>query len=327
MSSIQVKKDRYSYFPIEYHSLEKFYNLQVSVFWVVEDIDFSKDREHWDSLDSDSRRFLEFILFFFAQADGIINENLIENFQKETSVYKEAQHFYIAQAFFETIHNKTYSVLIETFFRDHEKKNMAFNAIQHYPVIGKIADWMFSWMTPERPLSERVVAFACIEGVLFTGAFAAIYWIKKRDNILPGLCTSNELIARDEAIHALFAVELYKIMTGISGHLDRLSESRIHEIVSSAMDVAEGFIREALHVDLIGMRTDDMVDYVKCTADFLCVKLGYSKLYSISNPFDWMAIISLPNKTNFFEKKVTEYKKPLLGFDEGAFEFDLDADF
>lgn len=321
--SLELKRNRYSYLPIQHPNLERYFTSQYALFWVPEDIDFSEDRWHWDTLDNDTQKFLKFILCFFSQADGIINENLIENFQKEVSErYKEAQYFYTAQAFFETIHNKTYSMLIETFIRDPREKDEAFNAIQTFPVIGKIADWMMGWMDSSKPLTERVVAFACIEGILFNGAFVAIYWIKKK-GVLPGLCTSNELIARDEALHTLFGEELFRTL--VEDGEPRPTQERIHKIVKSAMDTAEEFIREALGVGLIGMKPDDMVKYVQCTADTLLEELGYSKYYNVEDPFPWMASISLPNKTNFFERKVTEYKKSIQG--EESHIFDLNVDF
>jgi ribonucleoside-diphosphate reductase beta chain len=314
---------RYSYFPIKYKTLDKFYQDQKDVFWTPSEIDYSKDRSDWDKLDEETKKFVKFILFFFAQADGIVNENLIENFKKETSEYKEARNFYAAQEFIEVVHNETYSMLIETFIRDAEEKNRAFNAISHYPSIRKLANWMFQWMKSERSLVERIIAFACVEGIFFSGAFAGVYWIKRK-NILPSLCKANEFIARDEALHTRFAVELYRVMTDVDHKFDRLPESVVHEIIGSATEVAEEFTRDALRVDLIGMNADDMVDYVKCTADNLSTSLGYNRIYEVENPFDWMLVIGLSNKANFFETRPTEYSRQKHGSGQG---FDLDADF
>ena len=323
MADILVEdSSRYSYFPIKYPGLEKYYQLQKNVFWTAQEIDCSGDRTDWDNLDTATREFIKFILFFFAQADGIVNENLILNFKRETSDYKEAQFFYAAQEFMEVTHNETYSNLIEAFIRDPVEKKKAFNAIQYYPSIRKIADWMFEWMKNERSLIERVIAFACVEGIFFSGAFAAIYWIKRK-NILKGLCKANEFIARDEALHTEFAIALYHTLTDIDKKYKPLDEKVVHEIIGSAMGVAEEFTRDALRVDLIGMNADNMVNYVKCTANRLSESLGYKKLYDVENPFEWMAIIALPNKSNFFETRVTEYAHQ----ETSDFKFDLEAEF
>ena len=313
---------QYSFFPIKHHVLEKYYQKQKDVFWTPQEIDYRSDRDDWDRLDENTKEFIKFILLFFAQADGIVNENLIEHFKKETSDYKEARYFYAAQEFIEVIHNETYSMLIEAFFRDPEEKKKAFNAIKYYPSIRKIADWMFKWMNSDTPLHERVIAFACVEGIFFSSAFAAIYWIKRR-NVLHGLCKANEFIARDEAMHTEFAVALYHVLTEVDHKYDPLSESRVHEIIGSALKVSEEFTRDALKVDLIGMNANDMVSYVKCTANRLSESLGYSKLYDVENPFDWMAIIGLPNRSNFFETKVSEYSRQA----KSDFEFSLDDEF
>jgi len=315
---------QYSFLPIKHKNLEQFYQRQKAVVWSPQELDYSRDRSDWDDLDEGTKTFVKFILFFFAQADGIVNENLMTHFKRETSFFKEATFFYSAQEYIETIHNETYSILIETFIRDSEEKLKGYNAIQHYPCIKKIADWMFEWMSSDRSLTERVVAFACVEGIFFSSAFAAIYWIKRR-NVLQGLCKANEWIARDEALHTEFAIELYHELTGADQpRFPRLSEDTVHSIIKSAVAVSENFVRDALQVDLIGMNADDMVDYVKCTGDVVSVSFGYKPIYKIVNPFNWMAVISLPNRSNFFESKVSEYAKPA---DEADSVFDLDADF
>lgn len=316
---------QYSFLPIKRIKLEAFYQRQKAVVWTPQEIDYSRDRSDWDNLDEGTKTFIKFILFFFAQADGIVNENLITHFKKETSFFKEATFFYSAQEYIETIHNETYSILIETFIRDRQEKLKGYNAIQHYPSIKKIADWIFEWMNSERPLVERVIAFACVEGIFFSSAFAAIYWIKRR-NVLQGLCKANEWIARDEALHTEFAVELYHELTGADKpRFSRLPEDTIHSIIKSAVSVSENFVHDALQVDLIGMNADDMVNYVKCTGDVLSMSFGYNPIYEIDNPFTWMSVISLPNRTNFFEGKVSEYAKP--AGDTHDTDFDLDTDF
>lgn len=322
--TLQEEEDftKYSYFPIKYPVLEKYYQRQKEMFWTAQEIDYREDRKDWDELDADTAQFIKFILFFFAQADGIVNENLIENFKRETGEYKEARMFYAAQEFIEVGHNETYSMLIEAFIRDPDEKAKAFNAIKYYPSIRKIADWIFKWMRSGQPLIERVIVFACVEGMFFSGAFAGIYWIKRK-NILKGLCKANEFIARDEALHTEFAIALYHVITAVDKKYAPLPETRVHEIIGGAMDAAEEFTRDALRVDLIGMNADDMVDYIKCTANRLAESLGYRKLYEVENPFDWMAVIGLPNKSNFFETRVTEYGRQSTA----DFEFDLDTDF
>jgi ribonucleotide reductase beta subunit family protein with ferritin-like domain len=313
---------QYSYFPVNYPKLEEFYQRQKNIVWFPQEVDCSKDRSDWDTkLDDNIRNFLKFILFFFAQADGILNVN-ISIFKQETSEYKEARNFYAAQEFMEVIHNEMYSMLIETFIRDTEEKRKAFRAIEYYPSIRKIAEWMFKWMDPNIPLPMRVIAFACVEGIFFCSAFAAIYWIKQK-NVLSGLCKANEFIARDEALHTEFAIALYHTLTSIDKKFDVLTQSAVKEIIGSAVDLCEEFTRDALRVDMIGMNADEMVMYVKCTANRLADSLGYQKLYDVENPFDWMAVIGLPNKTNFFESRVSEYSRS----DDTNYEFELSDDF
>lgn len=299
---------KYCFLPIRYPKLNEFYQKQKNAFWTVKEIDFSKDRSDWLSLSDDVKRFLTFVLSFFAQADGLVIENLFENFQKETSDYKEIVAFYSIQNAIETIHNETYSVMIETFIQDLEERKKAFNAIDNYGSIKKMAEWIMTWMKSDRPLLERVIAFACVEGIFFSGAFCAIYWIKK-SNKLRGLCKANEFIARDEALHTDFAIALYHHYTSVVKTIPQLQEEVVHGIITSAIEVSENFIRDALKVELIGMNADEMMQYVKCTADRLLSSLGFKKLYGVANPFDWMIMITLPNKTNFFEDTVSEYAK------------------
>lgn len=312
---------KYSFFPVNHEVLIKYYQRQKSVFWTAQEIDYRGDREDWDNLDKNTREFLKFPLFFFAQIDGIITEG-IDIFKADTSDIKECKAFYAAQEFIEVGHNETYSMLIETFIRDPEEKAKAFNAIENYPIIKKIAVWMVDWMDQNIPLVERIIAFACVEGILFSSAFASIYWIKRK-NVLKGLCKANEFIARDEALHAEFAVALYHVLTGITKKYNLLPKKKVHDIIKSAVGMAEEFTRQALKVDLVGMNADDMIRYIKCTADRLSDSLGYGNIYNVKNPFDWMVVIGLPNKSNFFETVPTEYGRQT----ESSFKFDLDADF
>lgn len=313
---------RYAFFPIQYPELEEFYQIHKRMVWTAQEVDYSNDRSDWDRLDDNTKKYIKFLLFLFAQLDGIVNENLVENFISETSFCKECSMFYSVQAFMEWGHNETYSQLIKAFIRDPEEQIRGLNSISNFPQIRKIADWSFEWMQKERPLLERVIAFACTEGITFSSAFAGIYWIKRR-NILHGLTKANEWIARDEALHTQFAIALYHTMTRTMEKYKRLPQERVHAIVKSAVDTTEVFTREAMNVDLVGISADDMVNYVRCTADVLLESLGYEKLYNVTNPFDWMAIIALGNKTNFFESKVSEYARQ----GTADFTFDLDAPF
>lgn len=314
---------KYAFYPITHQKLDDYYQKQKGMFWTPQEINIRDDRYDWDKLDLNTRRFLKFILCFFAQADGIINENLIKRFRNDTEHIKEAQAFYSMQGAIETVHNEMYSIMIETLIRDPKEKDETFNAIQHFPAIRKIADWMFEWMDPSRPLLERVIAFANIEWNVFMPAFAGIYHVKRR-NVLKGLCKANEFIARDEALHAEFAVALYHTLTQTLKTEKRLSQERVHDIIRASVNMSESFVREALNIDLVGLNGDDMMKYVKCTANRLCESLGYDKAYpNVNNPFMWMAIIGLPNMSNFFETKVSEYAK----HGKSDLTFTIDAEF
>lgn len=317
-----------AFLPIRNPILESYYQKQKRVFWIAQEIDYTNDRSHWDRTTDSVRHYVGFLVKLFAQLDGIVNENLTENFKRETSVYaKECAMFYAIQEAMEWGHNETYSLLIKTFFRDPEEQAKSLNSIKNYPSIRKIADWSFSWMDASRPLLERVIAFTCIEGVIFSSAFAGIYWVK-RMNILHGLTKANEFIARDEAIHTEFGVALYHHLTDIWRAFAPLPEYRVHEIIRSAVETTEIFTRDAMNVHLVGLNADDMVEYVKTTANALCKSLGYASLYKAQNPFDWMAIISLPNKTNFFESYVSEYaREDGVSIAEKDDDFDLDVPF
>ncbi len=318
----EMDTSKFSYLPLQEPHLDKYYQIQKAQFWTPQELDFSKERADWEKLDEDSQKFLEFILCFFSCADGIVMANLTDNFQKELGFIKEAANFFIIQNAIELIHNETYSLLIETLIQDPDKKAKCFDAIQHYPAVRRIAAWMLTWMNSEKPILERIIAFCCVEGIFFNGAFAGIYWIK-RQNLLKGLTSSNEFIARDESLHVQFAVALYHTLTSKKHNFEPLSTEKVHEIISSAISVATEFNADALRVDLIGMNCDEMNSYNKCAADNLITSLGYEELYGAKNPFLWMLIINLPNKTNFFEKRVTEYAKLQTSY----FKFTTDVDF
>lgn len=305
-----------AFHPINHHGLDRHYQLLKLTFWHHGEIDLSQDRNDWKMLDENTKKFIKMILCLFAQLDGIVNENLLKNFQEKTSFLKEANHFYAMQAANETIHNETYSVLLETFIPDPIERAQALDAIKHFTSIAKIAVWAYEWMKPERPILEQLVAFACIEGIIFQNPFAGIYYIKKM-NKLPGLTMSNEWISKDEAIHTFFGMDLKALLeeeySSFAGIGTRLHQDRVYEIVKSAVDVSTNFTRDAMKVDLVGLKLEDMVSYTECTADTMLTYMGYDELYKTQNPLEWMALIAMPNKSNFFEKKVSEYSRSAMG--------------
>ena len=292
--------NRFVMFPIKHNDIWEMYKKQVDCFWRAEEIDLSKDLTNWESLNNDERHFISMILAFFAASDGIVLENLATRFMNEVQV-SEARAFYGFQIAMENIHNETYSLLIETYIKDKEEKNKLFNAIENFPCIKKKSDWAQKWIHDNRSsFATRLVAFACVEGIFFSGAFCSIYWLKKR-GLMPGLTFSNELISRDEALHCEFAILLYSKL------LKKMDKSRIHELIKEAVDIETEFICNALPCRLIGMNSEMMTQYIQFMADRLCVQLGYKKIYNVINPFDWMELISLEGKTNFFERNVGEY--------------------
>jgi len=317
-----LDSQRYAFFPIRFQNLLEYRDQQMNVFWSAKEVDFRGDRNAWDELDENTKQYIKFLLFLFAQLDGIVNENLVENFKKETSFCKECSMFYAIQEAIEWVHNETYSLLIKAFIRDPAEQEKGLNSIMHYPAIAAIADWCFEWMCKEKPLTERIIAFACVEGIIFSSAFAGIYWIKRK-NTLHGLTKANEWIARDEAIHTEFAIALYHTLTTTLQREAPLSQKRITAIIKSAVSVTEAFTRNAMQLDLVALSADEMVEYVKCTADRLSAALGFEAIYSAKNPFEWMKVISLPNKTNFFESKVSEYTRQTTL----DYEFDLSTPF
>ena len=292
--------NRFVMFPIKHQDIWQMYQKQVDCFWRPEEIDLSKDLTHWEGLQKDEQLFISMILAFFAASDGIVLENLAQRFMSDVQV-SEARAFYGFQIAMENIHSHTYSNLIETYIKDKEEKHNLFNAITNFPCIKKKSDWAQKWIHDNRSsFATRLVAFACVEGIFFSGAFCSIFWLKKR-GLLPGLTFSNELISRDEALHCEFAVLLYSKL------IKKMDKSRIHEIIKEAVDIEIEFICNALPCRLIGMNSDMMTQYIKFVADRLSVQLGYKKFYNVLNPFDWMQLISLNSKTNFFEKKSDAY--------------------
>jgi ribonucleoside-diphosphate reductase subunit M2 len=292
--------NRFVMFPIKYQDIWDMYQKQVDCFWRPEEIDLTKDLTHWESLNKDEQYFISMILAFFAASDGIVLENLASRFMNDIQV-SEARAFYGFQIAMENIHSHTYSNLIETYIKDKEEKSKLFNAISNYPCIKKKSDWAQKWIHDNRSsFATRLVAFACVEGIFFSGAFCSIFWVKKR-GLMPGLTFSNELISRDEALHCEFAILLYNKLQ------KKIDKSRIHEIIKEAVDIEMEFICDALPCRLIGMNSDLMTQYIKFVADRLAVQLGYKKIYNVSNPFDFMELISLESKTNFFDKKNDSY--------------------
>lgn len=297
--------NRFVLFPIQHHDIWEFYKKQEASFWTAEEIDLHQDASDWENkLNDDERYFIKHILAFFAASDGIVNENLAENFVNEVQ-YTEAKFFYGFQIMMENIHSETYSLLIDTYIKDKEDANKLFNAIENFPAIKKKADWALRWI--ESPsFAERLIAFAAVEGIFFSGSFCSIFWLKKR-GLMPGLTFSNELISRDEGLHCDFAVHLH------NNHLEnKVPKERIRQIIVEALDIEREFITESLPVKLIGMNSDLMTQYLEFVADRLLVELNCEKEYNATNPFDFMEMISLQGKTNFFEKRVGEYKKAFV---------------
>jgi ribonucleoside-diphosphate reductase subunit M2 len=292
--------NRFVMFPIQHNDVWEMYKKQVDCFWRPEEIDLSKDMTNWETLTGDEQHFISMILAFFAASDGIVLENLASRFMREIQI-SEARAFYGFQIAMENIHSHTYSLLIETYIKDKEEKNKLFHAIENFPCIKKKSDWAQKWIHDNRSsFATRLVAFACVEGIFFSGAFCSIFWLKKR-GLMPGLTFSNELISRDEALHCEFAILLYNKL------LKKMDKSRIHEIIKEAVEIETEFICEALPCRIIGMNSAMMTQYIQFVADRLCVQLGYKKIYNVSNPFDWMELISLESKTSFFERRNDSY--------------------
>jgi len=299
---LQENPGRFVLFPIEHHDIWKLYKQQEACFWTAEEIDLAQDINDWESkLNEDEQHFVKHVLAFFAASDGIVNENLALNFVNEVQ-YTEAKMFYGFQIMMENIHSETYSLLIDTYIKDKEEQNRLFNAIDTVPAIKRKAEWAIKWINSDS-FVERLVAFAAVEGIFFSGSFCSIFWLKKR-GLMPGLTFSNELISRDEGMHCDFACHLY------NNHIQKkLTQSKIKEIICGALEIEKEFILEALPVRLIGMNSDLMSQYLEFVTDRLLVSLGVPKVYNSNNPFDFMENIAIQGKTNFFEKRVAEYQK------------------
>ena len=292
--------NRYVMFPIKDETIWKMYKKQMDCFWRAEEIDLSKDLTHWNSLDKNEQFFIKMILAFFAASDGIVLENLGLRFMGDVQL-AEARAFYGFQIAMENIHSETYSLLIDTYIKDKDEKSNLFNAMGNYECIDKKAKWAQKWINDKRSsFATRLIAFACVEGIFFSGSFCSIFWLKKR-GLMPGLTFSNELISRDEALHTEFAILLYNKLE------KRLTKKKISEIITEAVDIEKEFICESLPCKLIGMNSDMMGKYIEYVGDRLAIQLGIEKIYNSPNPFDFMEMISLERKTNFFESRVSDY--------------------
>jgi len=351
--------ERYTVFPIRYPSLWKFYKDHAATLWFVEEIRLTDDLADWSTkLNDNERFFIKNVLAFFAASDGIVNENLVVNFYNEVQI-PEARQFYTVQMMIESIHAETYAVLIDTYINASDEKSRLFSAMETIPAVKRKADWALRWiqlgstlqttipdehmnafrtlskrddlteqakhavdfLTHERPsFAQRLLAFICVEGIFFSGSFCAIYWLKSR-GLMPGLCTANEFISRDENLHAEFAIELYKLLD------NRVDESTAHALFREAVEIEKEFITESLPVSLIGMNCKLMTQYIEYVADRWLVLLGYSKIYNSENPFGFMEMISVNSKGNFFELNISEYKKSNVGTSEQDREIGFDADF
>ncbi|WOK06638.1 ribonucleoside-diphosphate reductase small subunit [Imperialibacter roseus] len=318
-----LKEDnsRFVLFPIKHHDIWEFYKKAEASFWTAEEIDLSHDLKDWANMNEGEQHFIKHVLAFFAASDGIVNENLAENFVSEVQ-YTEAKFFYGFQIAIENIHSETYSLLIDTYVRDAKEKDLLFNAIDTMDCVKKKADWALRWID-EGSFQERLVAFAAVEGIFFSGSFCSIFWLKKR-GLMPGLSFSNELISRDEGLHCDFACLLY------NNHVEnKLPVETLQKIISDAVEIEKEFVTDALPVKLIGMNADLMCQYIEFVADRLLDELHCPKLYNSTNPFDFMEMISLQGKTNFFEKRVAEYQKAgvMNNNDKDSHKFSLDEEF
>ncbi|MFZ5976151.1 MAG: ribonucleoside-diphosphate reductase [Hydrotalea flava] len=316
---LKENKDRFVILPINYPAIWEKYKQHEASFWTAEEIDLSSDLKDWENLNNGERHFISHILAFFAASDGIVNENLAVNFMSEVQL-PEARCFYGFQIMMENIHSETYALLIDTYIKNPEEKNRLFHAIDTVPAVKKKAEWALRWITNGN-FAERLVAFAAVEGIFFSGSFCSIFWLKKR-GLMPGLTFSNELISRDEGLHCEFACLLYKMLQ------NKLSEAQVKSIITDAVTIEKEFITEALPVDLIGMNAKLMQQYIEFVADRWLVELGYPKVYNATNPFDFMEMISLQGKTNFFEKRVGDYQKAgVMSTNNVSQSFSLDEDF
>ena len=318
---LSEEENRYVIFPIKHDSFWKMYKQAEANFWTSEELDLSKDLSDWQKLNEQEQYYIKHILAFFAASDGIVNENLVEKFCQEVKIL-EAKFFYGFQIAMENIHSETYSLLIDTYIKDPVEKDRLFNAIDNVPSIRKKADWALKWINDkDSPFSHRVIGFAAVEGIFFSGAFCSIFWLKKR-GLMPGLCHSNELISRDEGLHTEFAVLMYKNLA------NKPDNSVIYEIIKDAVTIEKEFITESFSCELLGMNKNLMSQYIEYVADRLLLMFGLEKVYHKENPFDWMELIAVQGKTNFFEKRVGEYaNKANPNIDQEKNEIGFDSDF
>lgn len=316
---LQEDPNRFVLFPIERADIWEYYKKAQASFWTAEEIDLSQDQKDWNNLKEGEQHFIKHVLAFFAASDGIVNENLGVNFMQEVQS-AEARCFYGFQIMMENIHSETYSLLIDTYIKDGVEKDRLFNALETVPCVKKKGEWALKWINSDN-FAERLVAFAAVEGIFFSGSFCSLFWLKKR-GLMPGLTFSNELISRDEGLHCDFACLLYSKL------VNKLTEQRIHEIITDAVQIEQEFVTSALPVSLIGMNAKTMSQYIEFVADRLLISLGYGKIYNSTNPFDFMEMISIQGKTNFFEKKVAEYQKAgVMNSDAAQSQFSMDEDF
>ena len=315
---LKENKDRFVILPIKYPKIWEQYKKHEASFWTAEEIDLGDDMKDWNALNDGERHFISHILAFFAASDGIVNENLAVNFMSEVQL-PEARCFYGFQIMMENIHSETYALLIDTYIKDPKEKDRLFHAIDTVPAVKKKAEWALRWID-NGTFAERLVAFAAVEGIFFSGSFCSIFWMKKR-GLMPGLTFSNELISRDEGLHCEFACLLYSMLQ------NKLTEKQVHAIIGDAVTIEKEFITDALPVALIGMNAQLMQQYIEFVADRWLSELGYSRIYNATNPFDFMELISLQGKTNFFEKRVGEYQKSGVMNDVGSKAFSMDEDF
>jgi len=310
--------NRFVLFPIQNDEVWQFYKKSQASFWTAEEIDLSQDQKDWNNLNDNERHFIKHVLAFFAASDGIVNENLAVNFMQEVQM-PEARCFYGFQIMMENIHSETYSLLIDTYIKDPKEKDYLFNALETVPAVQKKGEWALKWINSEN-FAERLIAFAAVEGIFFSGSFCSIFWLKKR-GLMPGLTFSNELISRDEGLHCDFACLLY-------GYLqNKLPKAHVQGIIADAVRIEQEFVTDALPVSLIGMNAKNMAQYIEFVADRLLVALGCAKIYNTANPFDFMEMISVQGKTNFFEKRVAEYQKAGVMSERTENAFSLDEDF
>jgi len=315
---LRPDKSRYVMFPIKYNDVWEMYKKQIDCFWIVNEVDLSKDLMDWEKLNEDEKHFISMVLAFFAASDGIVQENLAVRFMNDVQV-AECRAFYGYQIAMENIHSEMYSTLIDTYIKDNVQRDKLFNALEHYPCIAKKGDWARRWIEDKNSsFATRLVAFAVVEGIFFSSSFASIYWIKKR-GLMPGLTFSNALISRDESLHTDFAVLLYSKLQR------KLSQENIKAIVKEAVEIEKEFITEAIPCRMIGMNAKLMIQYIEFVADRLVVQLGYEKIYESTNPFDFMELISIESKVNFFERTNSEYALANKTADSNVFE--LNADF